>query len=124
MTAVQALSLLVGIGILLAVVEMLRRRRVREKYAVLWLLVAVAQLVLAAYPPLLDVVAEAMGIADPPNLLAFGGIVFLLGVCAHLSVESSQLEDETRTLAEEVAILRHEVDELRADHLRAAQDDR
>ncbi|WP_370324448.1 DUF2304 domain-containing protein [Euzebya sp.] len=105
----------VGVVILLAAVELLRRRRLREKYAVLWLLVAVGQLALAIFPPLLDLVAGWLGVADPPNLLAFGGIVFLLGVCAHLSWESSQLEEETRTLAEEIAILREEVESLRRD---------
>lgn len=110
---VQILTLTVGVAILVAAVEMLRRRTLREKYAVLWLLVAVGQLGLAAFPRLLDVVAERAGIADPPNLLAFAGIVFLLGVCAHLSWECSRLEDETRVLAEEVAILRHQVEQLR-----------
>lgn len=113
--SVQILTLVVGIAILLAAVEMLRRRILREKYAVLWLLVAVGQLVLAAFPRLLDIAADRLGIADPPNLLAFAGIVFLLGVAAHLSWEASQLEDETRTLAEEIAMLRHEVEELQRD---------
>lgn len=110
---VRLLSLMVGLGILGMVIAMLRRRRVREKYAVLWLVVGVGQLVLAGFPGLLDAVAGRLGIADPPNLLAFGAVLFLLGVCAHLSVEASQLEDETRSLAEEVAMLRHQVDELR-----------
>lgn len=114
---VQILTLVVGVAILVAAVEMLRRRTLREKYAVLWLIVAIGQLVLAAFPHLLDRVAERLGIADPPNLLAFAGIVFLLGVCAHLSWEASRLEDETRSLAEEVAILRHDLDQLRQpDH--------
>lgn len=113
MNGVQILGLVVSIGILAVAVEMLRRRRLREKYAVLWLVVAVGQMVLAIFPSLLDAVADRLGIADPPNLLAFVAVVFLLGVTAHLSWESSQLEDETRTLAEEVAILRHEVDALK-----------
>jgi hypothetical protein len=90
----------------------MRRRTLREKYAVLWLVVGVGQLVLAAFPRLLDAFAQLLGVADPPNLLAFAGIVFLLGVTAHLSWESSRLEDETRVLAEEIAMLRHQVEEL------------
>lgn len=110
---VQILTLVVGVAILVAAVEMMRRRTLREKYAVLWLIVAVGQLVLAAFPRLLDLVATGMGIADPPNLLAFAGIIFLLGVCAHLSWEASRLEDETRVLAEEIAMLRHDLEQLR-----------
>ncbi len=112
MTTLQVVSLAVSVAILVAAVDMLRRRRLREKYAVLWLLVGVGQLALGLFPSLLDVVAGALGIADPPNLLAFGGIVFLLGVTAHLSWEASNLEDETRTLAEEVAMLRVQVEDL------------
>jgi hypothetical protein len=104
---IRALTLVVGLAILLACLQLLRRRRLKEKYAALWLVVAVGQLVLAAAPRLLDVVAARLGVADPPNLLAFAGLLFLLGVTAHLSWECSRLEEETRTLAEEVAMLRH-----------------
>lgn len=113
MSGVQLVSLSVSVLILLAAVEMLRRRKLREKYAVLWLLVGVGQLVLAVFPSILDTVAGRLGIADPPNLLSFGAVVFLLGVTAHLSWEASNLEDETRTLAEEVAMLREEMESLR-----------
>ncbi|MGI9017776.1 MAG: DUF2304 domain-containing protein [Euzebya sp.] len=115
MSGLQILSLIVSLGILAGAIEMLRRRRLREKYAVLWLVVAVGQLVLGVFPGLLDAVAGRLGIADPPNLLAFVAVVFLLGVCAHLSLESSRLEEETRTLAEEVAILRRQVEVLQQE---------
>lgn len=113
MSGLQVLSLVVAAVILAGAVLLLRRRRLREKYAVLWLPVALGQLVLALFPSLLDRVAEALGIADPPNLLAFAAVVFLLGVTAHLSWEASTLEEESRILAEEVAMLRHELEALR-----------
>ncbi|MGH3628667.1 MAG: DUF2304 domain-containing protein, partial [Sciscionella sp.] len=95
-------SLLVLIGIW----EMLRRRQLREKYAVLWLVIGVIVLVFSAVPNLLTTVSLALGIQIPANLLFFVAIVLLLAVTLHLSWEISRLEDETRKLAEDLAILR------------------
>lgn len=105
-------AFLLALAIVALVVEMLRRRKLREKYAVLWLVVGVATLVLAAFPMLLNIVAEFVGVQLPSNLLFIMSILMLLGVCLHLSWEISVVEDETRTLAEEVAILRSQVEAL------------
>ena len=107
-------AFLLALAIVALVVEMLRRKKLREKYAVLWLVVGVATLVLAAFPRLLNIVAEFVGVQLPSNLLFTMSILMLLGVCLHLSWEISVVEDETRTLAEEVAILRSQVEALSA----------
>jgi len=100
---------LTGLVVLLVIVELLRRRQLGEKYALLWLLVSVAIVPLALFPWLLDDVAGALGVASGVSLVLFLGIVFLLLVCVHLSWEVSRLEEETRTIAEDVALLRTEV---------------
>ena len=105
-------AFLLALAIVALVVEMLRRKKLREKYAVLWLVVGVATLVLAAFPRLLNIVAEFVGVQIPSNLLFAMSILMLLGVCLHLSWEISVVEDETRTLAEEVAILRTQLESL------------
>lgn len=110
MTDVEIISLAGGVAVLLVMVELLRRRQLKEKYAVLWLGVSVAVAVLAVAPGLLDRVAVALSVADPVNLLLFVGLLVLLSVCVHLSWECSRLEDETRSLAEEIALLRHQVE--------------
>jgi len=107
-------AFLLSLAIVALVIEMLRRKKLREKYAVLWLVVGVATLVLAAFPRLLNIVAEFVGVQLPSNLLFMMSILMLLGVCLHLSWEISVVEDETRTLAEEVAILRSQVEALSA----------
>jgi hypothetical protein len=112
MTGVFVIGLL-GAGIsLLLIGELLRRRQLREKYAVIWLLVGPPIAVLAVMPSLLDAAAAALGVADPVNLLLFLAVLVLLGVCLHLSWECSRLEEETRSLVEEVGLLRHRVDRL------------
>lgn len=95
---------------LILIVEMLRRRRMREKYAVLWLVIGVAVLAIGIFPGLLRTASDIVNVQVPANLLFFlAGIVLLL-VSAHHSAELSQLEEETRTLAEEVALLRFELE--------------
>lgn len=101
-----------ALAIVGVVFEMLRRKKLREKYAALWLFVGIGTLVLAAFPRLLTIVTEFSGVQLPSNLLFIISILLLLGVCLHLSWEISVVEDETRTLAEEVAILRALVEAL------------
>jgi hypothetical protein len=108
---VKVVSLVGGVAIVLVMLELLRRRQLKEKYAVLWLVVSVAIAVLAVAPGLLDAVAARLSVADPVNLLLFVGMLVLLSVCVHLSWECSRLEDETRSLAEEVALLRNQVEQ-------------
>jgi len=102
------------------VLEMLRRKKLREKYAVLWLLVGGGSLILAGWPQLLALVAGWLGVQVPSNLLFAMSIVLLIGVSLHLSWELSVVEDETRILAEEVAILNTSLNQLR-DELRAVE---
>jgi hypothetical protein len=94
---------------LLAVVELLRRRHIREKYAVVWLAVSLPMVVFAIDPGLFNRLARAIGVINPPDLLTVLACLFLLVVCVYMSWELGRLEDRTRRLAEEVALLRHEV---------------
>ncbi|WP_349426779.1 DUF2304 domain-containing protein [Microbacterium sp. LWS13-1.2] len=106
-----------GIGLALLVltiiISLLLRRRLREKYATLWLLIGIVILVLAIFPGLLLGLSNALGVAVPSNLIFALALVLLVGVALHLSWELSQAEDEVRRVAEDVAIVRTEVDELR-----------
>ncbi len=111
------LTILTGVtGLLLFVViiELLRRRQLGEKYAILWLAVGLVVLPLAAFPRLFDGPARALGVASGISLVLFLGFVFLLLVCVHLSWEVNRLEEETRTLAEDMALLRTETEERAA----------
>jgi hypothetical protein len=107
-------AFLLALAIVGVVFEMLRRKKLREKYAALWLVVGIGTLILAAFPRLLTIVTELVGVQLPSNLLFIISILLLLGVSLHLSWEISVVEDETRTLAEEVAILRVMVEEMSA----------
>lgn len=101
----QAFFVLVALTIMGFIVSLLRSRRLREKYAALWIVVGTAVLVLALAPSLLQVLAHMLGFQVPSNLLFLLAILLLLGVSLHLSLAISRLEDETRVLAENIAIL-------------------
>jgi hypothetical protein len=105
-------AFVLAIIIVAVVLDLLRRKKIREKYAALWLIVGAATVVLGAFPQLLAIAAETVGVEVPSNLLFALGILFVLGVLLHLSVEISSVEDETRALAEEVAILRAQLEAL------------
>jgi hypothetical protein len=104
-------GLLGSLLVLAGIFELLRRRQLSEKYAVLWLAVGLVILVLTIFPALLNALSRVTGVALPVNLLFFVGIVFLVLVALHLSWELSRVEHETRKLAEDLAILRLELDE-------------
>ncbi|MCB5273867.1 hypothetical protein BJG92_01392 [Arthrobacter sp. SO5] len=108
------MGLIVVVAILIYVFEMLRRQKLREKYAVLWIIVGIGTLILSIFPQLLDKASSFVGIQIPANLLFIMTLILLVGVCLHLSHEQSQAEDEVRILAEEVAILRSDLQDLQA----------
>jgi hypothetical protein len=93
---------------------LLRTRRMREKYAAIWAVVALAVCVIGAVPRVTYWLADLVGVQTPVNLVFSLAFVVLLIVCIQLSVETSNLEEETRTVAEELALLKLEVHELAA----------
>ena len=112
---VYALGVAGALLVVALVVELVRRRYLRGKYAILWLALALAVTVLAVFPDVLGWLAIKLGVQVPSNLLFFGAIIMLLLLVMQLSYESSRLEEETRTLAEEIGLLRLEVDQLREE---------
>jgi hypothetical protein len=94
--------------------NLVRSRRLREKYVALWMLTAIAIIALAFFPHLLGKLAQLVGIQVPSNLLFALAIFLLLGLSIQLSLEISRCEDKTRVLAENVAILNLQIRELQS----------
>jgi hypothetical protein len=104
-TRAQIIAVITTLAIFLFVLELVRRRRLVERYALLWMIAALALLVLAIWTDGLDVLGDLMGIEEPANaifILAFG-VAFLL--LLNFSVVSSRLGEETKILAQESASL-------------------
>jgi hypothetical protein len=110
MTTRAHVSILVlAILTLVFILVLVRRHRLRAKYSVLWVSLGAAVAIVAAAPALLDGISDLLGIKTPVYTFLLMAITFLLVLSLHFSWELSRLEDRTRTLAEECALLREEV---------------
>ncbi len=96
--------------LLLVIFELIRRRRLQERYALLWILTGTVILVLALWRSLLGTLSDAVGIAYPPSALFILAAFFILVVLLHYSTVISKLSDQNRILAQRLALLEHEVD--------------
>jgi len=97
--------------LLLVVLELIRSRRVRERYALLWLLTAVVLLVLSAWRDGLGKISDLVGIAYPPSALFVLGFTFIVIVLLHYSTVISRLSDQNTILAQRLALLESQVAE-------------
>ena len=110
----QILAIVASSGLVLIVFELLRRRRLIERYALLWLLSSVVLLVLSIWTGLLEIISNAVGIVYPPNALFMIAFAFVLVLLLHFSLAISRLSGETKVLAQKVARLDKDVRELSA----------
>lgn len=106
-------SLGLSVGIFCFVVWLVRERRLREKYALLWLCTSVFVILLTVSRRILEVAALSIGIYYPPSLLFLVGVLFLLLVAVGHSVTLSRLSESNHNLAQEVALLRKQVEDLK-----------
>ncbi len=110
-------ALVVGISVFLFILEMVRRKKLREEYSWLWLLTGMGIIVLAVWYDLLLFVSHFIGAVVPTTTLFIFSLVFLLLISLQFSVKISSLADQNKKLAQELAILRHEMEEMQSEHL-------
>lgn len=103
---------------LVVVIELLRRRRLRERHAMWWLIAGFLALVVGVFPSILAWAAALVGVEVPINLIFFVSIGILFFVCLQHSAEVTSLEAKTRTLAERAALLELRVRQLEEQSLR------
>jgi hypothetical protein len=102
---IQLVTILGTVVLLLTVLEMVRRRRLMERYALLWLLSAVALLALAIWSDALARISHAIGVIYPPNALFFIAIGFIILLLLHFSSAVSRLGHQSEVLAQRQALL-------------------
>ena len=107
----RIVSLALSIGIFVFVVWLIRERRLREKYALLWLSTSMFIILLTVSRRVLEITALAIGIYYPPALLFLVGVLFLLMVNIGHSVSLSRLSESNHKLAQEVARLKKELED-------------
>ena len=94
----------------IVVLEFVRRRKLAESFALLWIGVGVLGIVLSIVRPLIDDVADDLGVRYGPTILFTGAILFLLFVCMNLSMHVSRLTERSEILAEEITFLRNRLE--------------
>jgi len=113
---VSVLGALASFALVLVVLELIRTRRLRERYALLWLATGVVLTGLSAWRQGLNTIAGWVGVRSyPPAVLFAVGILFILAVLLHYSTVISRLSDQNVLLAQRLALLEQE---LRADEER------
>lgn len=112
MTLAQVIGILAAALTLIVVIEMVRRGRLKERHALWWLIAGTLALIIGVFPGLLIGIAGVVGIEVPINLVYFVSIAVLFLVCIQSSSELTSLEEKTRVLAEESALLKQRVEQL------------
>lgn len=109
---IQVVAIVVSVVLLLAILELVRRRRLLERYAVLWLLSAVILVGLSIWRNLLEVIAHRVGIAYAPNALFLVAFGFVLVLLLHFSLAVSRLAEQSKVHAQYTARLEHRLRQL------------
>jgi hypothetical protein len=100
--------------LLLVIFELIRSRRLQERYALLWLLTGVVIFVFAVWRSLLGKASDLVGIAYPPSALFILASLFILLVLLHYSTVISRLSEQNTTLAQRLALLEQKLEQTRA----------
>ena len=116
----QIIAVIGTVLFLILVIELVRRRRLVERYALLWITAAILLVILSLSAEGLRVIADGLGIRTPVNALFLLGLGTVFVLALHFSVAFSRLSEETKILAQEVARLDGEQRRLRGTTLTGA----
>jgi hypothetical protein len=113
MDIIKVLAIAGSATLLFLVFELIRRGRLKERYALLWLFSGLVLLVLSLSRSLLESLSRLVGIYYPPSLLFLIAFIFLLLITLHFSAVISGLSEKNKRLAQEIALLRQSLEEMR-----------
>jgi hypothetical protein len=108
MNRVTILAIGASAALLLYILEMVRRRKLREEYSILWLFGSVVILILSVKKDWLEWASQAAGIFYPPSFLFLVGILFVVLILIHFSITISKLYQMNKKMAQELALLKQE----------------
>jgi hypothetical protein len=107
---IQIVSIAGSLAVMAFVFQLIRTRRLREEYAILWFLASLGLIVVSLWRGSLDVAARLLGVAYPPSVLLLAATFLGFVAAIHFSMSLSQLEEKNTRLAQELALLRHRLD--------------
>lgn len=98
-------GIVAGLLMIALIVELVRRGSLSERYALLWILLAVAIIVLSAWPALLQELADALKIYYPPSIIFGLAFLFIFGIMIHFSVVLSRQSKGYNRMAQRMSVL-------------------
>lgn len=114
---VQLVAILGSLILLGIIIELVRKHKLREEHSLIWLLTGTVLFLLSLIRPLLDVLSRWMGIFYPPAALFLIGFGFTLLILMHFSVLVSDLTERNKRLAQDLALLKQELETLKQNKL-------
>jgi hypothetical protein len=108
---IQVLAIVGSLALIIFIIELIRRRRLKEEFAVLWLGMGVVFLVISLFRGLLDKFSVLVGIGYPPAALFLILIMGLMVILIHFSVAISELKESNKRLAQQLGLLKQEIGE-------------
>lgn len=111
-TVSRIISVVISLSLLFFIFNLVRKNKLKEKYAVLWLLTGSVIFILAIFQNLLNWITHALGIKIPINTVFFLGIFFILLINVHFSLVISNLTEQNKKIAQKLALLELELKNL------------
>jgi hypothetical protein len=112
MNQITFLAIFASTILFLYILEMVRRRRLRTEYSILWLAGSIVMLLFSLNKEWLDYSSQAVGIFYPPSFLFLIGMFFILLILIHFSITISKLYQMNKNIAQELALLKNKYEQI------------
>lgn len=106
----QVVLFLIMISGIIYILNLVKKKYMDLRYALIWIIVSVCILILTAFPEILNRMAKVLGIASPVNMLFFFGFCFSIVIILSLSIALSRMSEKIKRMAQEIAIMRKDMD--------------
>jgi len=114
-TRQKIIAILIAVSIFIVIIELVRRRKLREEYSWLWLLTGIIIIILALCQGFLLKITHLLGVILPTSTLFFCAIIFIVLLCLQFSVRISKLTDQVKNLVQEMTILKAKIYQQKKD---------
>ena len=109
---IQIISIIVSLAFLFYVSRLIIKGKLREEYAIFWVISTIILIIFSFWRQGLDIIAEAVGVYLAPNLIFTTAIFAILIYLLHLSVVVSKLHDKNKTMSQDIALLREKIEKM------------
>jgi hypothetical protein len=121
-TRIQLLALVASVLVIVFIVGLIRQRKLREEYSIMWFIASLVLVIFAAWRNLLDLIASLVGVYYAPAVLLLVGLFFGVLMFLHVTVIISKHSNQTKALSQKIALLEERLERFRKDEYGGADD--